>query len=115
MDGGTCLDPKAQRVKRKDEIDSDSDDDDDVTQAYSFSLSPVRIPRGALAASQATIGSQPGALASSQGGVGPCKVAEVPAASAEEASETAQAHKACLLYTSPSPRDGLLSRMPSSA
>ena len=25
------------------------------------------------------------------------------------------AHKTCLLYTSPSPRDGLLSRMPSSA
>ena len=25
------------------------------------------------------------------------------------------AHMACLLYTSPSPRDGLLSRMPSSA
>ena len=24
-------------------------------------------------------------------------------------------HKVCLLYTSPSPRDGLLSRMPSSA
>ena len=24
-------------------------------------------------------------------------------------------HKGCLLYTSPSPRDGLLSRMPSSA
>ena len=24
-------------------------------------------------------------------------------------------HKTCLLYTSPSPRDGLLSRMPSSA
>ena len=24
-------------------------------------------------------------------------------------------HKLCLLYTSPSPRDGLLSRMPSSA
>ena len=24
-------------------------------------------------------------------------------------------HTACLLYTSPSPRDGLLSRMPSSA
>ena len=24
-------------------------------------------------------------------------------------------HEACLLYTSPSPRDGLLSRMPSSA
>ena len=31
--------------------------------------------------------------------------------------EGAQAatHKVCLLYTSPSPRDGLLSRMPSSA
>ena len=26
-----------------------------------------------------------------------------------------QAHTCCLLYTSPSPRDGLLSRMPSSA
>ena len=26
-----------------------------------------------------------------------------------------KAHKTCLLYTSPSPRDGLLSRMPSSA
>ena len=26
-----------------------------------------------------------------------------------------QRHKGCLLYTSPSPRDGLLSRMPSSA
>ena len=29
--------------------------------------------------------------------------------------ELAEAHYACLLYTSPSPRDGLLSRMPSSA
>ena len=28
---------------------------------------------------------------------------------------TAQAAAPCLLYTSPSPRDGLLSRMPSSA
>ena len=27
----------------------------------------------------------------------------------------AQTHPTCLLYTSPSPRDGLLSRMPSSA
>src|SRR5680860_1799592 len=26
-----------------------------------------------------------------------------------------ESHKGCLLYTSPSPRDGLLSRMPSSA
>ena len=26
-----------------------------------------------------------------------------------------EGHKVCLLYTSPSPRDGLLSRMPSSA
>eukprot|EP01016_Furgasonia_blochmanni_P015457 TRINITY_DN18440_c0_g1_i1.p3 TRINITY_DN18440_c0_g1~~TRINITY_DN18440_c0_g1_i1.p3 ORF type:complete len:121 (-),score=44.90 TRINITY_DN18440_c0_g1_i1:7-327(-) len=29
--------------------------------------------------------------------------------------EDLKRHKACLLYTSPSPRDGLLSRMPSSA
>ena len=29
--------------------------------------------------------------------------------------ETRRAFKVCLLYTSPSPRDGLLSRMPSSA
>ena len=28
---------------------------------------------------------------------------------------TLQTHPTCLLYTSPSPRDGLLSRMPSSA
>ena len=36
----------------------------------------------------------------------------------EEVGETAKAlayNDACLLYTSPSPRDGLLSRMPSSA
>ena len=30
-------------------------------------------------------------------------------------SNTFQTHPTCLLYTSPSPRDGLLSRMPSSA
>ena len=31
------------------------------------------------------------------------------------ANEIASATNSCLLYTSPSPRDGLLSRMPSSA
>ena len=31
------------------------------------------------------------------------------------AREYADLHQLCLLYTSPSPRDGLLSRMPSSA
>ena len=30
-------------------------------------------------------------------------------------TDTPQTHPTCLLYTSPSPRDGLLSRMPSSA
>ena len=30
-------------------------------------------------------------------------------------ADVQQQHMACLLYTSPSPRDGLLSRMPSSA
>ena len=34
---------------------------------------------------------------------------------AEYMAEAAAAKEACLLYTSPSPRDGLLSRMPSSA
>ena len=34
---------------------------------------------------------------------------------AQHKYEDTPAHKACLLYTSPSPRDGLLSRMPSSA
>ena len=76
MDGGTCLDPKAQRVKRKDEIDSDSDDDDDVTQAYSFFSHPCGSPgarwlpaRRQSAPSQVRcwlparcVGSQPGAL-----------------------------------------------------
>ena len=33
----------------------------------------------------------------------------------EFAQDEIEASKACLLYTSPSPRDGLLSRMPSSA
>ena len=34
---------------------------------------------------------------------------------AQDAAAAAARRKACLLYTSPSPRDGLLSRMPSSA
>ena len=34
---------------------------------------------------------------------------------ADEANPNLQLIKGCLLYTSPSPRDGLLSRMPSSA
>ena len=34
---------------------------------------------------------------------------------AYDAAETSLASYICLLYTSPSPRDGLLSRMPSSA
>ena len=33
----------------------------------------------------------------------------------DEATIIGWLHEACLLYTSPSPRDGLLSRMPSSA
>ena len=33
----------------------------------------------------------------------------------KQISATEPQHLACLLYTSPSPRDGLLSRMPSSA
>ena len=33
----------------------------------------------------------------------------------EAVLEVIKNHKTCLLYTSPSPRDGLLSRMPSSA
>ena len=32
-----------------------------------------------------------------------------------ERTATRRGYRACLLYTSPSPRDGLLSRMPSSA
>ena len=32
-----------------------------------------------------------------------------------QSSNCGKHHKCCLLYTSPSPRDGLLSRMPSSA
>ena len=36
-------------------------------------------------------------------------------AAAKKAVKVAKVVKACLLYTSPSPRDGLLSRMPSSA
>ena len=41
------------------------------------------------------------------------KLPEDAAGQAKQALDTIE--KACLLYTSPSPRDGLLSRMPSSA
>ena len=40
---------------------------------------------------------------------------EAAAARDTEAEELAERWWSCLLYTSPSPRDGLLSRMPSSA
>ena len=43
------------------------------------------------------------------------KMAGIRAASALQAEGVRKAGSACLLYTSPSPRDGLLSRMPSSA
>ena len=33
----------------------------------------------------------------------------------QQGSQEQRSQQACLLYTSPSPRDGLLSRMPSSA
>src|SRR5664279_6043747 len=39
----------------------------------------------------------------------------VPEPARQEARTHDQRSKSCLLYTSPSPRDGLLSRMPSSA
>ena len=35
--------------------------------------------------------------------------------STEKSVDTSYIYNGCLLYTSPSPRDGLLSRMPSSA
>ena len=38
-----------------------------------------------------------------------------PSSAGETLEEAAMVHGICLLYTSPSPRDGLLSRMPSSA
>ena len=40
---------------------------------------------------------------------------EIIALPGEKAEETVAYQIACLLYTSPSPRDGLLARMPSSA
>ena len=40
---------------------------------------------------------------------------EVVQAIADMVTQSAGPYTACLLYTSPSPRDGLLSRMPSSA
>ena len=51
------------------------------------------------------------------GNIVPFTAEEEAARDAEEAQAVidAQPPKHCLLYTSPSPRDGLLSRMPSSA
>ena len=42
-------------------------------------------------------------------------VGEIGGTAEESAAEYIQNNISCLLYTSPSPRDGLLSRMPSSA
>ena len=44
-----------------------------------------------------------------------CKREADPAVAPATDTTTAQPDTTCLLYTSPSPRDGLLSRMPSSA
>ena len=44
-----------------------------------------------------------------------CVKAKAPGAIELAALAKSKMHKDCLLYTSPSPRDGLLSRMPSSA
>ena len=41
--------------------------------------------------------------------------AVAPGDALEVSAQSAPVAEACLLYTSPSPRDGLLSRMPSSA
>ena len=46
--------------------------------------------------------------------VTPGQIAEAAIGAAEAGASIVHLH-ACLLYTSPSPRDGLLSRMPSSA
>ena len=43
------------------------------------------------------------------------RAVEMYALAADRGSGAGARHGACLLYTSPSPRDGLLSRMPSSA
>ena len=47
--------------------------------------------------------------------VGPNILPNVKDPNAKQAQALCPGYKACLLYTSPSPRDGLLSRMPSSA
>ena len=50
-----------------------------------------------------------------RGAGAPARLPLDPAASPEERHVAAMQMTGCLLYTSPSPRDGLLSRMPSSA
>ena len=50
-----------------------------------------------------------------QGELASMQAAELGAVAIEAAVETANLSKDCLLYTSPSPRDATLSRMPSSA
>ena len=43
------------------------------------------------------------------------RLVEIPPVKPGESPRGRHFHQGCLLYTSPSPRDGLLSRMPSSA
>ena len=44
-----------------------------------------------------------------------CKILRILASGDPSVALSSTMHQGCLLYTSPSPRDGLLSRMPSSA
>ena len=47
--------------------------------------------------------------------IGPAQSATIPTLPAARSATGVKSPDPCLLYTSPSPRDGLLSRMPSSA
>ena len=81
----------------------------ELWQTYRWSVDPLRRREAALlmAKSSPTLAGQ---------GWGDDPLAAVALALAAESEQRRGDHsEACLLYTSPSPRDGLLSRMPSSA
>ena len=92
-------------------LDSDDEDDagaDAVRQAQA-ALPPQLRQNLAMAQAAAATGDRRAAQEAS------ARLAAEMQSAPPEFQEAMQMAKACLLYTSPSPRDGLLSRMPSSA
>ena len=93
----------------------------DVTSTGSFdgtsnlSLSTTLANSGVVSGTYGTSTSVPTITVDSKGRITSASATNIPSATSTVTGLLTSTDYACLLYTSPSPRDGLLSRMPSSA